>query len=343
MTHPCNVTTTDDVELDLLEQCRAGDREAFRALVAFWGDPALRLASVLTSSARAAAGDAFTECWRALPSVHSETPFRPYLLGLVARAALAHGPGEGTAPLERCMAMLDEDARAIAALSAHARMHLRDVARAWSMPIAQTALEIRQALRSLQRCLGSRPQSALADAGRDVHLDNHFFDQVVMPHLVDESVLDVRRIVQRPPNQAWAILVDPTALPAWVSASGAHVRGGGSVHPGAHIGARGRIADRLPSRDRTIVTIVEQPRLLAWTTRAHVGVLSAPIEFRWSIEIGDAPGGSELIHRLRGVAFPHGLSGRVLRAMYERVGGSMQQSMHHGLERLASLVEASPL
>src|SRR5438309_193432 len=111
------MTATDDVELDLLEQCRSGDRNALRALVAFWGGPALRLAATLTGDdgrARDALAEAFIDCWRALPSGHSDTPFRPYLLDLVARAALARGSAGGTATLDRCLDMLEPDARATA-------------------------------------------------------------------------------------------------------------------------------------------------------------------------------------------------------------------------------------
>ena len=69
----------------------------------------------------------------------------------------------------------------------------------------------------------------------------------------------------------------------------------------------------------------------------------APIEFRWSVAIEEAPGGAELHHRLRGVAFPHGPVGSFLRNAYARVESSMQASMHRGLERLASLIEARPV
>src|SRR5205085_3066711 len=158
------MTATDDVELDLLEQCRSGDRTAFRALVAFWGDPALQLAMTLTGDdarARAALADAFAACWRELPSVHSSAPFRPYLLALVARAALTYGTAGGTGSLDRCLDMLDQDARACVVLNGQANLAARDIALAQNTPTAATMLQLRSAMRSLQSCLGSKPADAL--------------------------------------------------------------------------------------------------------------------------------------------------------------------------------------
>ena len=338
------MTATDDVELDLLEQCRSGDRTAFRALVAFWGDPALQLAMTLTGDdgrARAALAGAFTTCWAELPSVHSSIPFRPYLLNRVARAALTYGSAGGTGSLERCLDMLDQDARVSVVLTGQAHLQPRDIAHAQGVPTAATMLQVRSAFRSFRACLGSKPFEALRAAWKDVHLEHAFFDEVLSAKLDDHVVVEVRRIVQRPPEDAWGVLTDPTAIPAWVSADHAHVRGGGSLRPGGHIAARGRIADQRRSLDESIITIVEPPSLLAWTTRSRIQPLHDPIEFRWSIAIAEVEGGSELHHRLRGVAFPRGLSGRFLRASYERVAEGMQPSMHRGLERLAALVEAT--
>ena len=336
--------TAVDVELDLLERCKSGDRIAFRALVAFWSDPALRLATTLTnddSRARAALVDAFRRCWTELPSLHSSIPFRPYILNLVARAAASHGSSGGTGKLERCLDLLDEDARAAVALSAQGDLRAHEISKAQGTATIETLRTTRAGLRSLESCLGSEPRSALRAAFPHMHLEHTFFEEALEPSLDDGFVLEVRRIVQRPPHDTWGVLIDPTALAAWVSAEGAHVRGGGSIHAGGRIVARGRIADRRRSMDRSIVTIVEPPSLLAWTTRARVQPVREPIELRWSIAIAEMPGGSELHHRLRGVAFPPGLSGRFLRAAYERVADGMQSSMHRGLERLAALVEAS--
>jgi uncharacterized protein YndB with AHSA1/START domain len=218
-----------------------------------------------------------------------------------------------------------------------------EIGRAQGMSTIKAALSARRAIRSLQACLGFKPHEALSASSIDAHLDRKFFDKVLAPQLDDRWLLEVRRIVMRPLHDAWGVLTDPTAIPAWVSAERAHVRGGGSLHPGGHIAARGRIADQRRSHDESIITRVEPPVLLAWTTRSRITPLHAPIEFRWSVAIEEAPGGSELHHRLRGVSFPHGPVGSLLRTTYERVAGSMQASMHRGLERLASLIEARPL
>jgi DNA-directed RNA polymerase specialized sigma24 family protein/uncharacterized protein YndB with AHSA1/START domain len=340
------MTVTDDVELDLLEQCRAGDRAAFRALVAFWGAPALRLATTFTNDderARAALAEALIECWRQLPSLHSDTPFRPFLFGLVSRAALAHGSAGGTGRLDRGLDMLEPDSRAAAILHGHGHLSASEVARALGTSTLAAMRATRDGMRSLQASLGFKQNDALSAASSDAHLDRRFFDEVLSPELEDRWLLEVRRIVQRPRHDAWGVLTDPTAIPAWISAARAHVRGGGALHPGGHIAARGRIADRRPSRDESIITLVEPPGLLAWTTRSRITPLHAPIEFRWSVVIDEVTGGSELHHRLRGVAFPHGLVGRFLRGTYDRVAGSMQPSMHRGLERLSSLIEARPV
>jgi DNA-directed RNA polymerase specialized sigma24 family protein/uncharacterized protein YndB with AHSA1/START domain len=340
------MTATDDVELDLLEQCRAGDRSAFRALVAFWGDPALRLASTFTNDderARAALAEALLECWRNLPSLHSEVQFRPFLFGLISRAALAQGSAGGTGRLDRILDMLEPEARAAAILRGQAHLSITEVARAQGASLINAALNARRALRSIQSSLGFKPDELLSKASSDAHLERSFFDDVLAAELGDGWLLEVRRIVLRPPHDAWGVLTDPTAIPAWISAERAHVRGGGSLHPGGHIAARGRIADQRRSRDESIITRVEPPALLAWTTRSRITPIHAPIEFRWSVQIEEVPGGSELRHRLRGVAYPHGPVGSFLRGTYERVAGSMQASMHRGLERLASLIEARPV
>src|SRR5437667_393621 len=129
----------------------------------------------------------------------------------------------------------------------------RDIASAQQRSAITTTLELRRAMRSLQTCLGSKPDDALRSASTDTHLERSFFDDFLARALEDTWIIEVRRIVQRPPHDAWGVLTDPTALPAWVSAPGAHVRGGGSLRPGGHIGARGRIADLRRSHDESII------------------------------------------------------------------------------------------
>src|SRR5438445_7906211 len=182
------MTASDDVELDLLEQCRAGDNSSFRALFAFWGDPALRLASTFTADegrARAAVAEAFIICWRDLPSLHSDTPFRPYLLNLVARAALARGSAGGTGKLERCLDLLHPDARLTAVLKEQAGLSVRDIARTQQAAMPPTMLQLRRAMRSLERCLGHKPGDALRTAISDRHLERRFFDNVLASALDD--------------------------------------------------------------------------------------------------------------------------------------------------------------
>src|SRR5439155_17597760 len=167
------MTATDDVELDLLEQCRAGDRSAFRALVAFWGDPALRLALTFTNDderARTALTEGLLECWRQLPSLHSETQFRPFLFGLVSRAALAQGSAGGTGRLERSLDMLEPDARVAAILSGHAHLEAREIARAQGTSPMKARMDVRRAIRAMEGSLGFKPHDALNAAFKDAHL-----------------------------------------------------------------------------------------------------------------------------------------------------------------------------
>jgi DNA-directed RNA polymerase specialized sigma24 family protein/uncharacterized protein YndB with AHSA1/START domain len=335
---------SNDVDLDLIEQCRAGDRTAFRALVAFWGEPVLRVASLLTHDvprAKEALADGLLECWRQLPSTHSETPFRPLLIGLVAHAAIARGAGGGTGRFGSCLDALDAEARAAAIMSSYARLKTSEIALAQGTTAVEASRRVRRAFRALHRCLGYDARATISSRRVEAHLDGRFFDDEVAAGLADQWLLEVRRLVARPVHDAWAVLNDPTALPAWTSAERSRIRGGGALRVGAHIASRGRIADMRPSYDETVITRAEHPTVLTWTTRSRLVPLSGTIEFRWSILIEDAPGGCELRHRLHGVAFPQGPFSGLLRGAYDKVSESMRTSMHRGLERLASLVDAS--
>jgi uncharacterized protein YndB with AHSA1/START domain len=199
--------------------------------------------------------------------------------------------------------------------------------------------EVRAAMSALTRCMRNDARFALSNASVPA-VDRRTIERLT-DAVPDHWLLETRRITTRPPHDAWNVLTDPTVLPAWVSAEGVHVRGGETLHPGAHIAARGRIAEQRRSRDESVITIAEQPRLLAWTTRSYLLPYEGAIEFRWTISIEETPDGCELKHRLRGVAFPSGVWGPAFRRAYARVEGSMQSSMHRGMERLASLVEAS--
>ncbi|MGZ4139223.1 MAG: SRPBCC family protein [Actinomycetota bacterium] len=334
---------SDDVDLDLVEQCRAGDREAFRALLAFWGDPAMRVVAVLVrddSAARAVLKDAFRACWEEMPSMHSETPFRPLLLGLVVRTANARTPTDARDELSACLRSLDAELRAAAALVAGAGLGDRELGLALGVGPAVARERARRARRTMMACLGRDARAPLARAAARGNVDRQALE-ALSDALAEHRLLEVRRMVPRGAQDVWNVLTDPTALAAWISADGVRVRGGGAIYAGAHIAARGRIADLRRSRDETVITIAEQPRLLAWTTRSLVAPFDGTIEFRWTLAIEDSGDACELTHVLRGVAFPRGVRGVALRRAYAHVEGSMQSSMHRGVERLATLVEAS--
>jgi DNA-directed RNA polymerase specialized sigma24 family protein len=75
------------VDVDLIERCRTRDPDAFAGFVALWGDAALRVATVVTGErgrALAAVRTALLTACRDFPSLHSERPSRPWLLGMVA-------------------------------------------------------------------------------------------------------------------------------------------------------------------------------------------------------------------------------------------------------------------
>lgn len=78
-------------ETVLVELARAGSQDAFEQLVKLHETLAFRTAVVITGS-RADAEDAVQEAllkaWRALPSFRPQSPFRPWLLRIVAHEAL---------------------------------------------------------------------------------------------------------------------------------------------------------------------------------------------------------------------------------------------------------------
>jgi RNA polymerase sigma-70 factor (ECF subfamily) len=299
---------TDGVEL--LERCRAGDRDAFRALVTHWGDRALAVAATLTGDrarAHRAVRDALLACWRELPSTHSERAFRPWLMALVAEAA---GPAA--------------DARAAALLEARGG----ERAGAAALKEARAVDAADDAVRAI-----------LEAAPPGLALPQTFFDDALAARMTDAAGIEVRRIVATGARAAWGAMTDPNALPKWVSAE--DVRANGSLRAGARIRARGRIADKRGSRDATLVTRADEERVLAWTTRARPVRLPGVIEFRWSISCEPDGSGTQLVHRLHGIAFPPGVAGVTLRRAYAKIADAMQLSMHRGLERLAALISSA--
>jgi RNA polymerase sigma factor (sigma-70 family) len=74
----------------LIARAREGDARAYEELVRRHQQLAFRTAWVLTGSAadaEEAAQDAFVKAWRALPRFKAGSPFRPWLLAIVAREA----------------------------------------------------------------------------------------------------------------------------------------------------------------------------------------------------------------------------------------------------------------
>lgn len=90
------------MELDLLERCRSGDRQAFAGLVSLWADRAHAVARFVSrdaASAEASVADAFIAAWEHLPSLHTYRAFGPWLMTQVTRAAEQHAPARSDDPL----------------------------------------------------------------------------------------------------------------------------------------------------------------------------------------------------------------------------------------------------
>jgi RNA polymerase sigma factor (sigma-70 family) len=77
-------------ESELVERARAGDPDAFAALVRGHQEIAFRTAYLITGNAadaEDAAQDGFVKAYRALPRFRSDEPLRPWLLTIVANEA----------------------------------------------------------------------------------------------------------------------------------------------------------------------------------------------------------------------------------------------------------------
>jgi DNA-directed RNA polymerase specialized sigma24 family protein len=330
----------DEADIDLVERCKAGDRAAYAALIGFWTEPAMSVASILAGdNARDAFRDALVECWGALPTSHSETPLRAWLLGAVARAAIAQAPSEREEHVSKCLDQLDERARIAAVLNLRSGMHTGELAHAMGTNAGSAARVVRSAVKRLGECLNGDAKRALQDTTARQTLSRRWVSEVT-DSLTDPVVYELRRVVRSSPREAWTVIADASQLPAWASAEGVHILGGGSLHVGARIAARGRIADRRLSRDESLITRLEPHDVLAWMTHSRIPPYPDAIEFRWSLAIEPDEGSCTIVHRLHGVAFPPGAAGTVLHRAYTRIEDSMHTSMHRGLERLASLVEA---
>ena len=87
----------DDDEGDLVTRARAGDLDAYDALIARHQHAALRVAAVVAGSADAedAVQEALVKAWRALDRFREGSPFRPWLLRIVANEARNRRRGAG--------------------------------------------------------------------------------------------------------------------------------------------------------------------------------------------------------------------------------------------------------
>src|SRR4029453_13285765 len=76
-------------EQELVEQARGGDARAYEVLVRRYQDLAFRTAWVIAGGADAedAAQEGFVKGWYALPRFRAGSPFRPWLLAIVANEA----------------------------------------------------------------------------------------------------------------------------------------------------------------------------------------------------------------------------------------------------------------
>ena len=300
-----------DDDVDLLERARACDREAWRALLHLWGNPALKLAAAIAGDrARAlhAVRGAFIELWPELPAVHTEHAFRPWLLGSVALRAMGDEP---------------DDARAAAI------MH-----KAMGMGPAEVALALHLNLGKAARILRKPPDAPDLPA---VELPVTFFDEAIAPALEDAVVLTVRRALGTDASSAWAAFTDPDVMRAWAGTD-ARVRPAATLQAGSRIIGKGTLAGKRRTRDEWTVTRAERERVLAWTVRARIGPVPAPLESRWSLTLEPGPD-LEVALRLHGVAFPGGASGAALRRSYSKVADGMQPWAGRRLEELAGLVD----
>ncbi|MGH2815185.1 MAG: RNA polymerase sigma factor, partial [Actinomycetota bacterium] len=77
-------------EEELVEQARGGDARAYAVLVRRYQDLAFRTAFVIaggSADAEDAAQEGFVKAWYALPRFRAGSPFRPWLLAIVANEA----------------------------------------------------------------------------------------------------------------------------------------------------------------------------------------------------------------------------------------------------------------
>lgn len=337
------------MDLDLLERARAGDRVAFDGLVATWGDRVARTAALLAGrhAAEPVARTVFVALWRDLPSLHSQRAFRPLLMRAVADAAAGFEPPVDGSPLRRALDALPIGLRTTVVLHLADGFSQTEIALVRGELLGKTAKALRDGMRALTTAAGAAGlptkeralRAAMQDEVRGVELPPWFVEDALAGALGEPDGPEVRRLLSADPDAAWSVLRDPAAFAGWLDVEDIRLRGAVILEPGARLTTSGRIAGKRPSRDETMITRAGDDRVLGWTTRSQVRPWPSRIEFRWTLAVVADEHETELVHRLRGVAFPAGLAGRFLRAAYRRVAEDMPQMMHAGVERLAQAIE----
>jgi RNA polymerase sigma factor (sigma-70 family) len=171
-------------EQALIERARRGDEEAYAELVHAYEGIAFRTAYLLTGSAADAedsAQDGFVKAWRALGRFHAGSPFKPWLLRIVANEAhnrrrsrgrreglalraAAEDPSGGAAPspeaglleterrtrLLAAVNTLPEDQRAVVALRYFAELSEEETAEVLAVPRGTVKSRTARALERLR-------------------------------------------------------------------------------------------------------------------------------------------------------------------------------------------------
>ncbi|HVL32167.1 MAG TPA: hypothetical protein VM600_01140 [Actinomycetota bacterium] len=271
------------MDIDFLERCRCGDRNAFRGLVGLWSDRVFTVARALSSEAASVTADAFVACWNAMPSMHSRTPFRPWLMAHVARAAQHHGVAK------------NPEAGAT---------------------LLQGASHPGKAERAI---------AELLESARDRRAPSTMYDDLVAPRLGDIAAKEARAPLEDG-AATWARALEPDT---WCATT---VDARTPLHERSRMRARGRIGSAGHTKDSSVVVLLKPAALLAWTTETKPRAAPSSLEFRWSLELTN----DEVIHRLRAVAFPQGLAGRIARRAYTTGAETIPAVMAEGVARLAA-------
>ena len=176
------------VEMLLVDRARAGDHDAFEALLERRLDPTFRLALAILgdeAQARDATQDAFVRLWRNLPALRDSQTFQAWfgrivinacrsairgrrrrLVREIRMASLPDG-GEGLSPrgtahddqvanrdvLDRALERLSIDERTLLALHHHEDLSLDQIGRQLRIPSATVKSRLFSARRALQRAL----------------------------------------------------------------------------------------------------------------------------------------------------------------------------------------------